>query len=405
MTQQYNGDIATWRPPLNTVPDKIFEVFHHDYDIRYIHDVIISKLILTRSSEIDRLRLELYRLNIAKDGYQTVIDRNKTLKKIKECESRLAELTNGDHVHKYIEKAKPYLEKYENLRPKSNAIVFTINGITDCRQDENRIERLMVIRDFTKLARKYMEIDLINADTQSDDTTCVGCGSDIKTVELDQHGIKRCPYCMVEQPGMMLAKSSKDGDRVTVSSESEDESDENFIKAFRRRQGLDHPVDKQDVDDVCRELDDYFMSHNVPVGDTIKTQPLDSKGRRGNTNLRMMLNALQQIGRSNYYGHAYYMCKVYWGWELPDYGQYFSTIMDHYHKTQKVFHSIPVSERKRVSSLGTAYRLYQHLRLVGLDCSEDEFKIAENPQSLREHEELWRKMCEGCDDPNIRYLP
>ena len=79
-------------------------------------------------------------------------------------------------------------------------------------------------------------------------------------------------------------------------------------------------------------------------------------------------------------------------------------LIDKYNKTQKVFYQIPQCEKERNSSLGTQYRLWRHLQLESYQCYMDEFKIAENTDSLRIHNRLWKLMCDCCTDPDIYFI-
>ena len=183
---------------------------------------------------------------------------------------------------------------------------------------------------------------------------------------------------------------------------TDDESIDNFLRAFIRYQGLQ--PDRPD-DSLYDELDGYFARHDRPSGEEIKQLPLNSRGRRGDTDHKMLWNALSQIGRSEYYEDANLIGHLYWGWTVQNVMHLKERIIEKYNKTQKVFYQIPPEERGRNSSLGTQYRLWRHLQLEGHECYMEEFKIAENSESVRTHHRLWRLMCQGTNDPDIQYIP
>ena len=66
---------------------------------------------------------------------------------------------------------------------------------------------------------------------------------------------------------------------------------------------------------------------------------------------------------------------------------------------------ISIEQRYRISSLGTQYRLWRHLQLIGYPCEFGDFKIAENVDSIQTHHRLWKLMCDGANDPEIYYIP
>ena len=172
-------------------------------------------------------------------------------------------------------------------------------------------------------------------------------------------------------------------------------------KAFDRYQGFQSdPPD----DSLYTILDNYFIQLGRPSGKEIKEMELDERGRRGDTTHKMLLAALSHLGYPNYYEDVNLIGHKYWGWTLPDVSMYKEKIISHYVMTQNVFLQIPKEERDRQSSLGTQYRLWRHLQLVGHECYSDEFKIAENVDSLHKHNRLWKYMCEKCNNPEIYYI-
>ena len=142
-----------------------------------------------------------------------------------------------------------------------------------------------------------------------------------------------------------------------------------------------------------------------PTAAQIKELPLNNRGRRGDTDHKMLWKALEDIGRPEYYEDADLIGREYWAWEIRSIEEYREPIRLKYLKTQKVFYEIPIEERKRYSSLGTQLRLWRHLQLEGHECYKDEFKIGENEDSFRNNTRLWRLMCEGANDPDIYYIP
>lgn len=268
--------------------------------------------------------------------------------------------------------------------------------------DDDIRKRISLIEEFLEIAGDYIQIDVIRYNVRPSDI-CSGCGASLSKVATNEDGTIRCPNetCLTEHNSIILAKLAKDSSRINTNVSTDDESIDNFLRSLTRYQGL-----QQDLpdDSLYDELDNYFIKHGRPSGNIIKNLPLNERGRRGDTNHKMLWNALSEIGRSEYYEDANLIGHLYWGWILPNVSQYKETIVHHYLQTQKVFYQIPIEERGRNSSLGTQYRLWRHLQLVGHECYMDEFKIAENPESLRTHNRLWRLMCDGANDPDIQYI-
>jgi hypothetical protein len=256
-----------------------------------------------------------------------------------------------------------------------------------------------LIDTYLDIASDYIQIDIIRINNRPADI-CTGCGISLSQVATSEEGTVRCPdpECQTEHSVIILTKLAKDGSRINTNASTDDESIDNFLRAFIRFQGLqsDHPDES-----LYDELDEHFARHDRPSGDEIKQLPLNERGRRGDTNHKMLLDALSSIKRSEYYEDANLIGHIYWGWTLPEAMHFRERMIDKYNKTQKVFYQIPPEERGRNSSLGTQYRLWRHLQLEGYECYMDEFKIAENAESLRLHNNLWKTMCEQSNDPEI----
>lgn len=383
--------------PASTLPEKITGTYSLDFNIIHIDNIIREKL---RQEKFERLKyLETRCGNLENNSKkpQTYIMREKTLLEMTNIRKEIKQIQTGEKLKIYNEEVNDILRKYRECN-------FILNTLSEDSQqfNDNIGLRISLIEDYLDVARKYMPVDVIRTNQNSNDI-CIGCGKSLSQVAPSDEGFIRCPNpeCGTEHSQIIIVKSSKDNSRININSNTEDESIDNFIRAFMRYQGLQ--LDGPD-ESIYNELDNYFIRLGRPIGEEIKKLPLNSKGRRGDTDHSMLWTALSKIGHPECYEHANLIGNKYWGWTLPNIMHMKESIIDKYNKTQKVFYQIPPEERGRNSSLGTQYRLWKHLQLEGHECYMDEFKIAENAESLRTHNKLWKLMCEGTDDPNIHFI-
>jgi hypothetical protein len=389
---------------LEDIPSKISGTYNEDYNIVYVDEIIRKKLHQEKFGHLQSLKVRLRALTEVSLRPQTYVMRQKTLESMRKLEVEIKEIESGARLRTYEDLVSSILEEYRSYSGKVKTIVFDVAEEEKYEEiDEDRRRRIYLIDTYLDIAAQYIEIDIIRVNTRPSDI-CNGCGMSLAKVATTEEGTIRCPNsdCQTEHNVIIMAKLAKDGSRINTNNNTDDESIDNFLRAFIRYQGLqpDHPDDE-----LYDELDAYFARHDRPSGDEIKALPLNSRGRRGDTDHKMLWNALSQIGHSEYYEDANLIGHVYWGWTLPNVMHLKERIIDKYNKTQKVFYQIPAEERGRNSSLGTQYRLWRHLQLEGHECYMDEFKIAENPESVRLHNKLWRLMCEGTSDPDIHYIP
>jgi len=389
---------------IEELPSKISGTYNEDYNILYIDEIIRKKLRQEKFTHVQCLKTRLKTLDNIIMQPQTYLMRKRTLDKIQKLQHEISQIESGKKFSIYENRVNEILTKYRKYSGKVKTVIFDVGEEEQYHEiDDDVRRRIALIDTFLDIASDYIQIDIIRINNRPADV-CSGCGASLAKVATNEDGTVRCPdpECQTEHNVIIMAKLAKDGSRINTNNSTDDESIDNFLRALTRYQGLQQ--DRPD-ESLYDELDNYFARHDRPSGDEIKLLPLNEHGRRGDTNHKMLWNALSQIGRSEYYEDANLIGHLYWGWTLPNVMHYKETIIFHYNKTQKVFYQIPPEERGRNSSLGTQYRLWRHLQLVGHECYMEEFKIAENAESLRLHNRLWRLMCEGSNDPEIHYIP
>lgn len=386
---------------LEDLPTKITGTYNENYNIIYVDEIIRKKLHQEKYNHLQGLKHRYKSLEAVTHKPQTYVMREKTLDEMRKIQTEVHQIETGTKIKIYDERVRQILIEYRKSGGKIKTVVFDVEAEEKYEEFGDEIlDRLSLIDRFLDIAADYIEIDIIRINNRPADI-CAGCGLSLAKVATNDDDTQRCPNCQTEQSVINLSKMAKDGARINSSGSTEDESIDNFIRAFIRYQGLQ--ADRPD-ESLYDDLDAYFERHDRPYGEEIKTLPLNERGRRGDTNHRMLWTALSAIGRSEYYEDTNLIGHLYWGWTLPDVMHLKERIIAKYLKTQRVYYQIPPEERQRNSSLGTQYRLWRHLQMEGHECYMDEFKIAENPESIRTHHRLWRMMCEGSNDPEIYYI-
>ncbi len=358
---------------INKLPTKIVGTYTDDYDINYINHIILSTLNQEKNKLI-HLENQLKKLKSLSETIQTYISKKETIKEIEEITKEIENINKSTKLYQYKLEAEPLLEQYKLHK-------------------SNVEERLKIINDFLKLARKYIIIQVTRQLNYK--TVCVSCKISLDDMMCND-GMIRCPNCNYEYR-MINATKYTDNNLQHINTENDDE---NFAKALMRYQGLQNNPSKA----LYEKLDVYFKERGFPDAASIKLMPYDDRGRKGNTNKKMLCTALSSIGYASYYEDVNLIGHIYWDWKLPDLTHLKDLIMKHYMITQKSFYKIPTNVRQRISSLGTQYRLWRHLQLVGHICYMDDFKIAENNDSLQNHHRLWKMMCQLSDHEEIYYI-
>lgn len=390
---------------INDIPNVIKVIFSENYNIIYIDDIIRKKLKQEKNISISKLKNQYKILEEKNRQPQTHLFRDITIKQMKDIDIEINNIENDIKMNIYNNSVKDIIAEYRKYNGTIQKFYFDniCSDINDnSKKDKNYHKRISLIEKYLDIANNYITLDIVKVN-ECKENICNGCGISLSNEIISDEGTIRCKSCYTEHDIIITHKNYKDVDHNNVKySNSTDDSIDNFIKTFMKYQGLQPNHLPETIYD---DLDNYFANLGRPLGDEIKNLPLNNRGRRGDTNHKMLWKALSELGYSEYYEDANLIGHIYWGWTLPKLMQYKEQIINHYNMTQKVFYCIPIEERCRNSSLGTNYRLWRHLQLVGYECYIDEFKIANNYDSLRIHNKLWKLMCEGCDDPDIYYIP
>lgn len=392
---------------IEDLPKKIEGTYKDDYNIVYIDDIIRKKLKQEKYTCLDGLKTSYKNLDEISKQSQTYITRENTLASMKKLIDEILSIENGTKLSIYESETKDIISAYKKYYGMVKTILFDKDDedegeiILDDETEEKFYQRSLLIEKYLEIAAKYIPINIIKINNTSIDV-CQCCGVSLSKVMPNDDGCIRCPAmdCQTEHNMIITHKICKDGSRVTVANNNDDSID-NFMRAFIRYQGLQS---ERPPESIYSKLDDYFINLGQPSSKEIMNLPLNEKGKRGETDHKMLWIALSNIGYSEYYKHSNYIGHIYWGWELPKVMHLKELIVYHYNETQKVYYQIPIEERKRDSSLGTSYRLWRHLQLAGHKCHFNEFKIVTNNDSLHCHDQLWKRMVEETDDPNIYYI-
>jgi hypothetical protein len=361
-----------------------------DYNILSADKIVKDKL-LRECANIEKLKMEYYHERSICQRPQTSIQRKITLDKISKLEEQIAILEKKDNYNKYIQETEDILKEYSNYQLSYEAIIDENHPE---RYGNNTAIRFALIERYLRIAKKYIKVDITRIE-QERENICQRCSYDLSDVYISEIGEQICPSCLVTYHIICRYRNKSE---MTLGAGAAKEGDcvENIKKAllhFQAKEKVDIPPE------VYQNLDIYFTKKKLLTGSDIKKMPLDSMGRRGNTNFKMMLNVLSATGHGIYHKHARLICKEYWGWEILDLEQYKSDIIRRDMLLRDAYNSIPLHIRKRKSALGRQYRLFRYLQMLNLGFTKDDFKIAEDSKSLEEHFLLWKTCCEIINDP------
>ena len=193
---------------------------------------------------------------------------------------------------------------------------------------------------------------------------CSGCKCKLDKITNDQ-----CGKC-----GITITKFVEKNAKTDLF--KKDEGIKSLIKVFYKLQGMDSEVNFSDK--MILNIRSYLskkgiVSENEKVSSDNEEQLVKVPG----TNVEIMKICLYKCGYKNYYNDIHYICKIIWGWQLPNLQKYENILIKHYCDTQ-VFYNECKGNRK--SDIRNWYRLYYSfkmmykLKITKWNCKETDFK-------------------------------
>lgn len=341
------------------IPEKIIVYLSEDIDLEQIDKTIRIKYSKLKNN---LQRNEQYIKELQKELKEDTIESKKIdLKNKIEKEKKFIKDINEDLILKeYTNRTKEYLEGSRTL---------------------------ISIKKYLEIADKYIQIDVIK--NIGNNYSCEGCGDSLEDLEENQEGFSVCPNCNCINNYIKPFKCIKDPEHYLLNTGDDDIN--NFIKILQKFEGKNVSNIPEDIYD---RLDDYFLNKGMKLGIYYKNLPLTEEGKKEGTTKKKMWGALESLGFNQYYDEINHITHVYWGWRLPDLSLYRNQIIKDYQLTQQVWQRIK-KDYNRSASLGTSFRLFSHLRAVNYPyCKKEDFKIQDMVESLRLHDDAWRRMCE-----------
>jgi hypothetical protein len=374
--------------------------FNHDYDIHTI-DALVRIKFRNQVLLLCDMKVELSNFIERRNNCTAVGDYNNLTSVIDALTKEIYQIESASRVKRYNSLSKPILDAYDTV-PRIEIRLDT---------DENGLEhkqicemRYRIVMSYIEMVREFYHVEVVREGFSSViSPTCRKCGRDISDAEVGVDGYQSCECgmgryvprndCMMEK-GKGKNKTNKDYDDC-----------DNFVKAFKRYIGKQDNIG-YNMAALCSCLEHYFVNSNNKMKscEYYKQLPCDRWGKKDGTSLSLLLEGLKAIGCPKLYEDHNLIGHHMWGWKLPQLEHLLDTLVAHYRATQSVYKSMSVKERGRSSSLSVAFRLYKQLEMLGVEVRIEDFKMPIQPDSRLNQEELWKKMCNGANDPNIFYI-
>lgn len=301
------------------------------------------------------------------------------------------------YVHNIV---KDYLysenkEKYQEYMDKTAKIIkyFSINNTSNFEKIDQKLkfknEKLQLLDIYFVYCSRYYSITYKRI--VEDNKYCDNCNFELDLCDIDNDKVSciNCGYIQYVQE----INSTKIEKRKVVNIEKDLL---NFISKLNEFQGLQQ-VNISET--IMLDLDQYFKKYDIPNRDNMHAYAYLDNGKLENTSAKLMKKALKEKNYKTYYKHRLLLCKLYWGWDLPNLYEYNDKIIKYFTLTQEAH--IIINQNKSCS-INYEFRLYKILQLVGLSFNDaDIFELPSTENIKSEHEHNWIQICKYCNIPYI----
>lgn len=360
---------------IEILPNRISGFFSNDLNI----DSLQKKIIDFLDNNDEDLKLLEMEKNILIEEYSNDPNNWRIKKKIEMKEKEINIAKENKRVKKYIEETFEVVERYKNIKPEIKVNIHT--GKKEYSNENTKDERFALIEKFIDVTKKYFPINVNRK--RKIIKLCANCNNSLENI-IPEDGIIICPFCNTINLKDNIQYDTTDFEKYENPDEVKTDK-KNFMVAIKKLQGK--IVDDNIPNNIINLLDNYFDRVNPKLSrNEILLEKCNKYGIRGMTNLNSMIVALKTLKLNKLYSEVYYICYIYWNWELINLTQeQEEQISKDYDLRNEVYKEIKESN----SNINRNYAMYRHLQRLNYDYPPNYFKITKNCESLDKYENYW----------------
>lgn len=369
---------------ITVTDDSIICIFYNKLDLMELNSTILE--FMNERTTQTKFTLEEKRNNLLEfiSVPRTIVEIKSTQKKLKEIDDKITQL-NESHED-FIKTTENSVEIFRTYF--SQKTMFDINY----KNEESDVKkyRHSIIEEYLYYAKKYVNLNIERE--KIDHNNCIGCGFNLHNVQEDINGYKSCPECFVEQENICIQTYQDEENNVgsAMNKEVGYQNKENFLLVLLEFQGIE---EFNMPSNMINKLNKYFTSIGEVTYDQAYKLPLNKDGTKPGTNRSLMMTALEKTGFQKYYKNCRKICKIYWGWNLPNITHLIELLMEDYSKTENAFYQVKDDGDERKSCLNAQFRAWKLLNRRGFTCKYSDFKKIETEKILQYHERKWEQIC------------
>lgn len=362
--------------------NKYIIYYENDYDILYVHRLIVDKYYENKNKKIHELNsnIKLYKDCLSQDCLSK-IKINVYEKNISKLQELKEILEKDEFLIRYLNQIKDILEKYkENIS--NNKTVF---GNSDQFDSEELKERELYVDQFAERIKDFSHIILLKTDSKDYFMNCFRCNKQ----RVIEESIIYCEDCNIKHDYKNSLNFQSGSRKYVPIRKNTYLSVKNFIIELDKMQGKNSITF---VPEIFEKLDEYFSKNNFMSAEEIRNSKMNKYGKRGPYSKRVLREALNKCNLNAYYKDIDSLTRDYWGWKLINLtNSQVNKLIRDYEESQAIFNSL---SSERTSVINLEYRKFRHLINIGIKCRVSDFIIIKTPEILKEYEKMWEIVCQ-----------
>jgi hypothetical protein len=353
-----------------------------ELDILSVHSKIIIKFkqeeqklekYQIRKTELKRI-LNISRLSISVE--------KKLEEELNILETHMNDLNLKTTQHFYLMDTTQILERYKHILQQPIKISFM--GKTNKKHPEKN----KIIKQYLKIARNYIDIDLEKFDIKNDKITCTNCTNKKEFDVIDN--IHICLKCGSQQEIMTNISSYKDIDRVNVSTKYTYDRRVHFRDCVNQFQGKQNST----IDDkVYEDLEMQFELHGLLLGD----KATEKEVRFSNIKRQHIYLFLKETEHTKHYEDAILIWHNMTGKTTPDITHLEDKLLYDFDLMGDLYDRIFKKNKKieRANFINTQYVLFQLLKKHKYPCKKEDFNILKTADRKSFHDDICKELFEN----------
>lgn len=348
----------------DVVPESsIRDEYKDDYNIINAHNKIVEWFEYEKNILIKDKKNQVTELQ--NETCSTILEKKENMRRVKILNDEIKIVEMDTKIINYKKDIFQVVSEYnkEYCKP------LFISNDADSQEDINlrKENRIRLIERFASIASRHFSITLTRNILYT--SNCPECSQDYREIGSIENGMYVCECGWNSNISSSIKECMSSSRLAGPTKNYQDE--ENFRKlllSFSDAQGIKYsPV-------LLSELDTHFAEiHGGKYHrDKIKLMPLDPKGIKPGTSVKIMRQALKATDNQKFYNNCYKICQDYWGWVLPNLCNLEDKIMEDRKLVMTEFKLIEGDEK---SAMNGNVLLYKLLRRNGFPCEQEDVKM------------------------------